>query len=199
MTKLGNGILCAAMITGAASAVAFDTGKPAEGKAAKNTGGAKSDNAPGAAGLLTPPPAGGNAPAGNAPGAAAAKPEKTDFKIVGISAAVPLPARTSNRGSKSKFDFDKLEVGHSIGIIGRTAASLASTISGANRKYMEPKKDSNGAVVYKTQELVGADGTKTVVPTSEPETVATRHFFAFDIENPEADPDKATVRIFRDK
>lgn len=111
---------------------------------------------------------------------------------------IPMPSIKSNRGSKSKYDLASLNVGESIGIIGRKAKSLASTISGANRSFAEPKKDANGQIVYKTTETKDANGVVTGrVPTTEPEKVLTRRFVAIDCD-PAKDPEKATVRIWRE-
>lgn len=142
-----------------------------------------------------------NAPKDNttAPGApAAGTPAKApERKILGINTSLTMPVRSSNRGSKSKYPFDSVEVGKSIGVIGGNAASMASTISGANRRFMEDKKDADGNVVRKFIDVKGADGSVTKTDAG-PERVSTRHFFAVDVD-PKSDPEGATVRIWRDK
>lgn len=123
----------------------------------------------------------------------------TPLTILGVSTAVQMPQVASRRGSKSQYDFDAVEVGQSIGVVGRTAKNLQSTVTNANRRYTEDKKDANGQTVYKMIDMKDAAGNVTRVPdTSKPEKVQTRHFFAHDCD-PATDPDKATARIWRDK
>jgi hypothetical protein len=128
------------------------------------------------------------------------KPVKNEVTVAPVRTDIPMPTITSRRGSKSKYNLDELAVGGSIGIIGRTASSIASMISNWNRnpKFAEPKLDEAGKSVFKMTEIKNPDGTVTKVPTSEIETVQTREFFAVDCD-PKTDPDKATVRIFRRK
>lgn len=139
-----------------------------------------------------------------ASGAAAPKPTKPNAPrvapvLTAVSNAVSMPERSSNRGSKTSYPFEALTVvGMSFGVVNKTAANLASIISNQNRKAGEVKKDANGAVVYKTQPMTAPDGTVTHVPTGEPERHEPKHFFAVDCD-PKKDPDKANVRVFRDK
>lgn len=136
------------------------------------------------------------APASGAPAAA-----DEGVKILAIRSDVAIPEIKSKRGSKSKYDFDKLEVGQSIGVIGRTAKSLNSTINGANRKYSTQKRDaSTGEPLFEMTEIKDQNGNVTTrVPNKEkPVTEKTREFAAFDAD-PATDPDKATARIFRIK
>lgn len=126
---------------------------------------------------------------------------RVDPVLTTITAAVPMPSRTSKRGSASVYPFDALTaVGMSFGVKNKTAAQMSSIVSNANRKALIKKTDATGAVIFKTQELTAGDGTKTIVPTNEPEMIASKHFFAVDIDPKAkpADPDGATVRVFRD-
>lgn len=128
--------------------------------------------------------AGSAKPATKPAAVAAGKPE---IKILPISTAVVMPTNVSKRGSKSKYDYAKLEVGQSIPVVGRTAKSLNSTVSGWNREYLVVVKNADGT----TQTRVNAKGETEVV------TEASRHFFAADTEK--GDPEGATCRIWRDK
>lgn len=121
-------------------------------------------------------------------------------ELTAISTAVPMPEpTTSRRGSKSPYPFDALTaVGMSFGIKNKTAKNMGSIISNQNRKAMVEKKDADGNTVFKTNEMKDAEGNVTRVPTTEPEMVATKHFFAVDCD-PKNDPDGASVRVFRDK
>ena len=141
------------------------------------------------------------------PAAATATPAtaaKTETKarvapdLTGISSDVEMPKKVSNRGSKSLYPFEKLEVGQSFGVKNKTAAGMASIISNQNRKNREEKVDEAGNTVFETKELKGQDGTVTNVPTDKPVMVVNKHFFANDCD-PKADPDGASVRVFRDK
>lgn len=141
-------------------------------------------------------------PAGSTPVAAAPKTAKAPVVITPIRADLTMPTKTSNRGSKSKYDFDGLQVGQSIGVIGRDAASLQSTVSSQNRnkKYQMAKRDSStGAPLFNKMKTRGADGVETEVDNpNSPVMESTRHFFVVDVD-PASDPDKATARIWRDK
>lgn len=130
------------------------------------------------------------------PKAPAAKAE--DNGITNVTSNVPMPEITSKRGSKSKYPFEQLtEVGMSFGVKGKTAASLASVVSGQNRKHKSEKKDADGNTVYKTLTQTNQDGSKVEIPdTSKPEMVFAKKFYAVDCD-PAKDPDGANVRIFR--
>lgn len=118
-------------------------------------------------------------------------------QITEIRSDVPMPEPTKgNRGSKSQYDFDKLEVGQSFGIKNKTAREMSSIVSNANRKNQADKRDAAGNVVFKTKTVTDQAGNKVVVPTLDPEKVALKVFFAADT-NPKTDPDGASVRIFR--
>lgn len=118
--------------------------------------------------------------------------------ITAVTSEVKMPEIKSNRGSKSKYPFDQLtEKGMSFGVIGKTAASLASIVSGQNRKHKVEKKDDQGNTVYKTIVNTAQDGSKTEIPdTSKPEMVSVKKFYAADCDASK-DPDGASVRVFR--
>lgn len=135
-----------------------------------------------------------NANAGAAPAAKAA-PAVT---AVRPAAEIKLPERKSRRGSTSVFPFDALtEIGMSFGVKDRTAASLSSVVSNANRKNQVNKTDDNGAIVYKTKTVKDAAGVETVMPTQDPVKVAAKRFYAIDVDA-KTDPDGASVRVVRE-
>lgn len=131
--------------------------------------------------------------------------ERVAPELTQIVTGIELPARKSPRGAKSDYDFDALPVGGAIGIKNKDKKAISSIVSKANRASIQPKKDEAGNVIFKTQELTAADGTKTTIPTSEPETVQTKNFFAYDVTPEYAEKIKGTalegskVIIFRDK
>lgn len=81
-----------------------------------------------------------------APVAADAKPAKVKPEVTAIIADYPLPTRQNSggRGGKTIYDFDKLEIGGSFGVKGKTVKGMASTVSSANERYRETVKDANG-------------------------------------------------------
>ena len=118
--------------------------------------------------------------------------------ITDITDAVEMPKKASNRGSKSLYPFDQLEINQSFGVKNKTAAGIASIVSNQNRKHCEEKVDENGDTVFETKEVKGVDGTVTEVSTGKPVIIVNKHFFAIDC-NPKTDPHDASVRVFRDK
>lgn len=121
------------------------------------------------------------------------------FAILSVNSTVAMPEKIpGKRGSKSQFPFEALTVGASFGLIGRDAKSMSSIVSAQNRKAdnFTAKKDENGNVIFKTQEIKAADGTVSRIPTTEAETVQVKEFFAIDTD-PKSDPEGATVRVFR--
>lgn len=119
--------------------------------------------------------------------------------VAAIRSDIPLPAK-SPRGVKSSYNFDALPVMGSIGVLGKTADKMASTVSAANRRYREPVKDANGAVIFKLTEVKDNNGNVVgKVPSDEPASfIQTREFQVF-ATDPVTDPDNATCRIFRTK
>jgi hypothetical protein len=120
-------------------------------------------------------------------------------QLTAATAAVVMPVVSLNKTTKSIYPFDALtEIGMSFGVIGKSAKQLASVVSNQNKLRRVPKTDENGQIVYTTREMKGPDGTVTKVPTTEPELVPGKVYFAHDCD-PKADPDGASVRIFRQK
>jgi len=130
--------------------------------------------------------------------AAEAKRAYEAAQLTGISADVPMPtnAGKSNRGGRSLYPFDELEVGQSFGVKNKTQKQLASTVSGANKRHRVEVKDANGQTVFKTQDVKQADGTIVKQPTLDPQTAPGRIFVAADVD-PKTDPDGASVRVWR--
>ena len=97
--------------------------------------------------------------------------------------AIAMPVRTNNRpGSKTLYPFDTLtEVGMSFGVKNRTAHQLSSVLSNANRKAMVDKVDDAGNKVFMTKKLKAADGSESIVPTTDVAKVAGRRYFAVDV------------------
>jgi hypothetical protein len=120
-------------------------------------------------------------------------------EITTVSSAVTMPVKVSNRGSATAYPFAALTtVGMSFGIKNRSRKNMTSIVSNANRKALVPANNADGSPKFKTKELTGGDGTKTVVPTDEREMVASAHYVAVDVDA-KTDPDGASVRVFRDK
>lgn len=141
-------------------------------------------------------PAGDAAPAPIAE-TAEAKKARESLNVAAIRTDIPIPDRKARRGSTSKYDFDKLQVGQSIGVIGKTARELSSVVGNLNRKFKTEKKDDAGAIVYKMTEIKDANGTVTGHKnTGKAEMVKTRDYIVEDVD-PANDPDKATARVFR--
>jgi hypothetical protein len=117
--------------------------------------------------------------------------------ITTVSSVVPMPDRNANRGSKTSYPFEALTAaGMSFGVKNKTQKQLASIISNQNRKPGPTKRNPDGSIVYKTQDMTAPDGTVTKIPTTEPETLPGKQFFAVDCD-PKTDPDGASVRVFR--
>lgn len=121
-------------------------------------------------------------------------------------AGIAMPTKTSKRGSVSLYPFASLEIGQCFGVKNKTAAQLSSIVSNANRKAMEQAKDEAGNLLFETKTISGADGSTTEVPdASKPKMVATKHFFAHDVDAEYAKTIKgtklegSTVLVFRDK
>jgi len=123
---------------------------------------------------------------------------KPTVTIGAVSSAVEMPEIVNKRGAKSKYPFDDLTaVGQSFPVVGKTAASLASVVSGQNRKHKIAKVDDKGNTVYTKLKQTALDGSVTEVDDkNKPEMVEQKKFFAVDTD-PKTDPDKATARVFR--
>lgn len=141
------------------------------------------------------------------PAAAAAKTTRVPPVITGAGVAIPQPVRNTKRGSESQYPFDTLtEVGMAFGVKGKEAKNLTSIVSAANRKNQINKTNPDGTVIYKSQEVTNPDGSKTTVPTSQPEKTAGKHFYAWDVtpeyakQNLKGTPlEGSSVLVFRDK
>lgn len=147
-----------------------------------------------------------NAPA-PAPTPAAAKP-RVEPQLTAVVSGITMPTRTTKRGSTSVFPFDTLvNVGDAFGIKNRTAKSLSSIISNANKKAMVKKTDAAGAVVFKMVELKDANGVVVgQTATNEPEMIPGKRYAAFDVEKGSdlfkaikgTDLEGSTVLVFRE-
>lgn len=132
---------------------------------------------------------GGEAPATPPAPPAAPKAEKVEVITLGIRNDIPMPTSKAG-GRSSKYDFDKLEVGQSFGVIGKTAKSFNSIIYAAEQRLGDKVLNADGSQKKRIKKLK-AGGTELV-----DEVKVTRTFEAHDVD-PNADPDKATVRVFR--
>lgn len=191
-----NKILLATTVAGIPAV--FASGKTADKPAAPNADPAAPNAATGAADANAGET---NVNEATKPAGGAGSKPRVEPVLTAVTTAVPMPTRESKRGSKSSYPFDSLTaVGASFGVKNKTAKQMASIVSNANRKApQEPKRDAAGNIVYKTAEMKDANGTVIGrAPTQEPETVATRHYFAVDVDAKD-DPDGASVRVFRDK
>jgi len=114
---------------------------------------------------------------------AAPKAARVEPSLTGVF-KIDMPERKNRRGSTSIYSFDSLtEVGMAFGVKNKDAASLSSVVSNANKKARIDETDANGNVVYETKTLTGGDGTKTDVPdTTKPRKIATKEFFAVDVD-----------------
>jgi hypothetical protein len=127
----------------------------------------------------------------------ATQPPRVAPKLTTVTSAVPMPDRASNRGSKTSYPFEALTtVGMSFGVMNKTAKQLASIISNQNHKPGPTKRNPDGSIVYKTADMTDAAGNVTKVPTTEPETLPGKKYFAVDCDA-KKDPDGASVRVFR--
>ena len=121
-------------------------------------------------------------------------------KLTAITADIAIPANAgkSNRGGRSLYPFDSLEVGQSFGVSNKNAKQLASLVSAANKRHQVDKIGEDGKPVYKTQDVKQADGSISKVPTLETVKVAGRVFVHADVD-PKTDPQHASVRVWRQK
>jgi hypothetical protein len=107
--------------------------------------------------------------------AAAAKPtdkkakkpaDRTPPVLTDITDAIPVPANAKKRGQQSVYGLEKLEVGQSVGVIGKTAKQLQPTVALTNRRFMVDKKDDAGNTMFKIQEVKDANGIVTKIPSN---------------------------------
>jgi len=75
-----------------------------------------------------------------------ATPTKIKPEVTAIVDDYPLPTRQSSGGRSGKtiYDFEKLEIGQSFAVKGKTVKGMASTVSSANERYREVVKDATG-------------------------------------------------------
>ena len=118
--------------------------------------------------------------------------------VTTVRSDVAIPEQTNNRGTKPIYPFNDLKKGESFGIKGKTAASIASVVSGYNRQSLGDKIGEDGKPVFKTKKIKQSDGSVKEITTDKVEQERKKHFFAQDVD-PKTDPDAATVRVFRDK
>lgn len=132
------------------------------------------------------------------------QPPRVAPQLTSISSIIPMPERTSNRGSKTNYPFGSLNVGQCFGVKNKTVKQLASILSNQNKKTVN-KLNPDGSPVYKTVKHTNADGSTTEVPTTEIEQVAKAHFFAIDVTGDLVGKIKGTelegssVLVYRDK
>lgn len=126
----------------------------------------------------TPIPAGNDGSGAAAPAPASANASPTVTKI--RADIPPPPKKSGGRGGQTLYDFDKLEIGQSFGVVGKTIKGMASTVSSANKRYTEVVKDTDGNEVV-------VDGKKA--------TKQTRKFVCGSVVATADDP--ATVRVWR--
>lgn len=119
--------------------------------------------------------------------------------IAAIRTDIPIPSKTNSlRGVKSPYEFEKLPMGGSRGVMDKTVKQLSSVVSNFNRRpdNREIVKNEDGSTVFEMQEIKAPDGTITKVPTSVAVTRPKIEIVAVAVD-PATDPDKAPVRIFR--
>lgn len=124
-------------------------------------------------------------------------------KIFTVTSEVKMPDTSTLRpGVESKYGFEAMLVGQSVGVAGRTAKELASTVSGANRRYrVEKRNEITGELVTRTVAVPVLDDQGATIRVDSklvPEMISTKHFIVLD-RDPKSDPDGATARIWRDK
>ncbi len=97
--------------------------------------------------------------------------------LTGVRTDIAIPERSSNRGSKSAYNFDGLTaVGASLGVTNKTREQINAIVNRENRKHCTETPDpTNPAKMIKTY---------------------SKRFESFDVD-PATDPDKAKVRVFR--
>lgn len=139
--------------------------------------------------------------------------------VFDIDDSVPMPDAHKKRGGKrgSKYPFEKLEVGQSFHVpkskdMPNPVSALASSLTGARRRYETPVKDAEGNQVFETvkvktyatdahgKRIKDKDGHFVVSgekEVSKPKTQQTRDFQVF--EAAKDDPKGPGARVFRTK
>lgn len=152
-----------------------------------------------------PPAAGAPAAAdgtnGTAGGNVVAKVEKAPVKVAAIRTDIlpPAPKRSGPRAGTSLYDFEKLDINGSFGIIDleKTAKKFGSTVTAANHRYDVAAKNPDGtAQMTVGAEIKDAAGNVTGHAPGKPVMIATRKFTCADVD-PKSDPDGANLRVWR--
>jgi hypothetical protein len=132
--------------------------------------------------------------------------KRIEPQLTEVISGITMPTRTSKRGSVSLYPFASLKVGECFGVKNKTVANLSTIVSNANRKAMEQAKDEKGNPLFETKTIQGQDGSTTEVPdAAKPKMIATKRFFAFEVDAEYAKTIKgtklegSTVLVFRDK
>lgn len=129
------------------------------------------------------------------PAAPAAKTaDKPKAVVLGVTTAIARPENTS--ASRSNYPFDTMDVDASFGVKNRDKASFNSIIYQAHKRHEIEVLGPDGKpemIRKKTSKKGEPDAFEMVA-----KTVRTREFEAFDVD-PAADPEGASVRIFRNK
>jgi len=145
-----------------------------------------------------PVPAGGGASIPQP--ATAAAPASNDTPFTSLTKAIPIPDKrpsSGKRGGKSIYPFEKMEIGESFGVVGKTFKNVNSTVASANKRWAKPDKlvdlsNPDGTPKMIDVPVPGQPGVTTPVRARGPERV----FFASPVD-PKTDPDKAEVRVWR--
>jgi len=133
-------------------------------------------------------------PAGEAPPAPASLAVGT---VSDIESGWTPPARTGKGGGPSPYKdkIEKLEVGQSFHIAGRTKKSLNSTMHTFNKNYRRDELDANGQPVTEVKVIKNKDGTETRKVVNK--QVADRVFDHYDVDA--TDKLGVGVRVYRSK
>lgn len=136
----------------------------------------------------------------------APKNKRIDPVIGPVSAAsvVPMPARSSNRGSKTSYPFELLTaIGMSFPVMNKTAAQLSSIVSNQNRKVGKTVTNPDGTPKPKFNVVLDAAGAEIgrtpLMADGKPvyETEPQKKFFAADVDK-KKDKDGAIARVWRE-
>lgn len=149
-------------------------------------------------------------------GAAKVAPKNASKPAFEIDDDVPMPTKASKGGKRgSKYPFDSLKIGQSFHVPTTKdnpdpVAALASSLTGARRRYSIPAVDANGAKLFESatiktfqldasgKRVKGADG-KWIVTGSKseqrPVLKLTRDFMVVAVDK--KDPKGPGARVFR--